>query len=484
MNSSRRSSFALVCAVASLLASSIGAKAEGPAATPRATCRADDKPEPGLQGRVSAEAIARGDVANEGYHCNMDEIGRFGSTLFTGGAGGYKVHRYVDAVGHECAYYDSTLLVALNVPKPATDLPGVIVLDMSDPANPRKTANLVTPAMLSPHESLSISHTAGLLAAVAGTPATAPGIVDVYDISADCRHPVLQSSTPLAILGHEGNFSPDGKTFWATSTAFQVVTAVDVSNPKVPTIVWSVRDRNFHGITISEDGNRLYAAELGSPAGLTILDVSQVQARVPNPQVRQVSRITWPNVSIPQNAIPITIGGHPYVVEVDEFARGTAAGDPSAPVGAARIIDIADETAPTVVSDLRLEVHQPENIDAINEDPNSTFLVAGYAGHYCAVPRRHDPGIVACSFILSGLRVFDIRNPSSPREIGYFNVPIPPPSATNVPGGSGGSFTPHSAYAMSAPAFDPETGDVWYTDGSRGFYNVRLASDAWPAFAA
>ena len=44
------------------------------------------------------------------------------------------------------------------------------------------------------------------------TPATAPGVVDVYDVSQDCRHPVLKSSTPLGVLGHESGFSPDGRT--------------------------------------------------------------------------------------------------------------------------------------------------------------------------------------------------------------------------------------------------------------------------------
>ena len=63
---------------------------------------------------------------------------------------------------------------------------------MSDPANPELTDKLVTPAMLSPHESLVVSQKRGLLAAVLGNPAFYPGIVDVYDISEDCRHPVLQ----------------------------------------------------------------------------------------------------------------------------------------------------------------------------------------------------------------------------------------------------------------------------------------------------
>ncbi len=39
-------------------------------------------------------------------------------------------------------------------------------------------------------------------------------------------------------------------------------------------------------------------------------------------------------MSIPQNAEPITIDGHPYLLEVDEFGTLDA-------VGAARVIDIA-----------------------------------------------------------------------------------------------------------------------------------------------
>ena len=65
--------------------------------------------------------------------------------------GGFKVERYVDASGHECAYYDSTLLLGTDLFDGSL---GTNVLDMSDPANPVKTASLTTPAMLSPHESL------------------------------------------------------------------------------------------------------------------------------------------------------------------------------------------------------------------------------------------------------------------------------------------------------------------------------------------
>ncbi len=51
-----------------------------------------------------------------------------------------------------------------------------------------------------------------------GNPAFAPGVVDIYDLAADCRRPVLQSSAPVGLLGHESGFVPDGKTFYATSS--------------------------------------------------------------------------------------------------------------------------------------------------------------------------------------------------------------------------------------------------------------------------
>ena len=110
---------------------------------------------------------------------------------------------------------------------------------------------------------------------------------------------------------------------------------------------------------------------------------------------------------------------------------------------------------------------------AVRRDPATLAAndATGYAAHYCAVPRRVDPGIVACSFINSGLRVFDIRKPRHPREVAYF---VAPPKAGTVAG-----LMPGNA-AMSQPAFDPKRRDVWYTDAGSGFYNLHLGPKAWP----
>lgn len=409
-----------------------------------------------MQGRVPEGSDA-------GFTCNTTLLSRHGRS------GGFKVLRFVDKSGHECAYYDSTLLFPSNAQFLSADRTGVTVLDMADPAKPVQTASLVTPAMQSPHESLLLNEKRGLLAAVMGNPIFAPGVIDVYDLNQDCRKPALQSSLPVGLLGHESGFAPDGNTFYATSISSGQVTAVDLSNPKLPRTL-AVGEYNSHGLTVSDDGNRGYIA---ASSGLIIVDLSEIQARKPSPQMREISRLTWDTLTIPQVAQPVTIDGKPYLVEIDEYSKSESGGSVAANgerVGAARIIDIADETKPRVVSDIRLAVHQPENRPAIGGDPGADNSLQGYAGHYCAVPQRKDPGIVACSFIASGLRVFDIRDPEQPKELAYFVAPVGPSSTAGRP----------SNYAMSSPAFVPERGEIWYSDGNTGFYAVRVAKGVWP----
>jgi hypothetical protein len=435
------------------------------AAVPRAACGPGSRPETDLQGRVTFDDHESG-YSDSPITCNTELVGHFGTS------GGFKVERYVDAAGHECAFFDSTVLLPLDVPGSV----GTYVLDMSDPANPTQTAQLVTPAMVTPHESLLVSPASGLLAAVMGNPLFHPGLVDVYDVSADCRQPVLQSSTPTGILGHESGFSPDGRTFYASSLATNEITAVDLTNPRLPVTLW-IGPFSSHGLSVSADGNRAYLAALqgagpNDEPGLIVLDVSQIQARVPFPQASVVSTLTWDDVSIPQNALPITIDGRHYLFEIDEFAgRGVPSNEPDAPVGAARIIDIEDERNPFVVSTIKLEVHLAEHRDDL---VNEGLPYIGYTGHYCGVPREVDPVIAACSMVQSGLRVFDIRDPENPREIAYFNsAGFPTPGDPDA-----------QAFAMSRPSFVPERAEIWYADGNSGFYVVRLTNGAWPGVAA
>lgn len=427
-------------------------------ATPRAKCGAGSNPEPGIQGRVP------GGSADMGLFCNMTLVSHEGTE------GGFKVLRYVDAAGHECGYYDTTLLLPLNALNPGAGSIGVKVLDMSDPAHPKVTDTLTTPPMLSPHESLNLNVKRGLLAAVNGNPATEPGLVAIYDVSKDCRQPVLDSLAPLAPFGHESGFSQDGKTFWATGTAVKAVTAIDVTDPTAPHDLWQGNEM-VHGMTLSDDGNRAYMAD---PTGrtLTILDTSEIQARKPDPQAKEISRLTWKLASIPQNAIPFTSHGHPYVLEFDEYNQSTLhyGGDPDN-VGAGRIIDISDERKPQIVSHLRLQVDQHADHAAAAGDPGASNAAQGYAAHYCNIPTRVDPTLVACSFIASGLRLFDISDPTAPKEVGYYVAPPQPRSENGET---------DSDFAMSQPAFDVGRHNIWWTDGTTGFYVLHVDDSVWP----
>ena len=467
---------AAVLAVVSMtgvaLALPAGKSAEAPIVpAPRAKCGPGSHPEPSIQGRVPKAEVDSG-RADKGYSCNLTEIGHAGRT------GGFRVHRYIDKSGHECAYYDTALLFPTNALNLSADPTGVAVLDMSNPRKPVRTETLLTPAMQTPHESLNISVKRGVLAAVMGNPAKYPGGVDVYDISKDCRHPELGAAAfPATPFGHESGMAPDGLTFYPSSAS--EFSAVDISNPRLPRELWRSGSFSTHGLSISDDGRRAYLATIGK--GLTIIDVSEIQERKPNPQVREVGRLTWSNMTIPQYPAPVTIDGKPYLVEVDEYSTGdsgqVAGNGPR--VGAARIIDISDEHHPRVVSNIRLAVHQPEHRAEIAGDYGAASPVQGYAAHYCNVPREHEPGIVACSMITSGLRVFDIRDPVHPKEIAYYVAPPSHVSDTGAP-----VIDERANWAMSEPAFAPERGEIWYSDGTSGFHALKVDPDVWPFTSA
>lgn len=476
--------FCVVAAVASLFSAGLAVAEVDPALdfrpTPGVACSPGDLPET-TQGRVPLADFQSG-RADLGYTCNASEVSHVGSQDGgTGGGGGFRVYRYVDAGGRVCAFYDTTLLFPANARAAGTRLTGVWVLDMTNPANPIHTATLSTPAMQSPHETFSLNEKRGLLGAVFANPAFHLGQFDLYDVSQDCRTPQLRSTLPTGFLGHEGSFSPDGETYYSSSLYGHTLTAIDTKDTLATKILWASPKWNVHGMNMSDDGNLMYFADLGrsngealgeiagtATKGLTVLDVSQIQARTLNPQVSIVSHLTWPHVGTPQTNLPFVRDGRNYLLEIDEFGGGDN-------VGAARIIDINNVSAPAVVSNIRLAVN---NLDHQNgpqaQDPNAGNSLAGYDGHYCVVPSRDNPKIAACTFILSGLRVFDISDLAHPKEIAYFNQPATVDQLSTTGYGKQGS------YAMSQPAFDVANKQIWYSDGNSGFYVVQISPALWP----
>ncbi len=136
--------------------------------------------------------------------------------------------------------------------------------------------------MLTPHESLVVSKERGLLVSVAGNAALAPGVVDIYDISQDCRQPVLKSSRLLTLSRTRERPVPDGKTFYVASPGTPTLTAVDISDPEQPRVL-KVMPYSSHGLSISADGNRAYLAGVGLSGSACAFAVT---CALPDPDAR------------------------------------------------------------------------------------------------------------------------------------------------------------------------------------------------------
>jgi hypothetical protein len=63
----------------------------------------------------------------------------------------------------------------------------------------------------------------------------------------------------------------------------------------------------------------------------------------------------------------------------------------------------------------------------------------------------------------------------APKEIAYY---VAPTNARTE------NFVQASDFAMSQPAFVPERHEIWFTDGTSGFYALRVSSAVWPSPAA
>jgi hypothetical protein len=383
--------------------------------SPPAACGPGSLPEGPIQGEVPLADRLSG-RNSQGYRCNLELVGQYQ------GQGASWVNPSFD----HCAYMATSRIGRNKNPSP-----GVQVVDASDPASPVLSETLTGKAMfIGPWESLKVNESRKLLGAAAGGALISSGYFDVYDLSQDCAHPVQLNVRPLTGielrdngLGHEGNWSPDGLTYWSSGLVGGALTAIDVSNTRHPTIIYRghAGARLNHGLALSHDGKRLYIAT-GIPAGLDIYDVSDIQNRAPNPLITLIGEIAWNNFGIAQHPIPVTYQNRPYLIVPDEALNEGI-----------HFIDISDEAQPKVVSHLVLQIQLPENKSLLRADTAGDGFFQ-YESHYCSVDRVDNPTALACGFFQSGVRVFNIVDPLHPKEVAYFNPPAQVGKASTLPG--------------------------------------------------
>jgi hypothetical protein len=444
-----------------LLAGALWGTGPGTVADASPGCGRFDRPETGIPGDVPLADQLSG-RADHGYNCGLTLIG-YNSLNHRGNNANM-------AWAGQCAYVSGD---------------GIAVLDVADPTDPRLVTTLRGPgsaatvetlhAVVAPDRAILVAGRYGLYGQ---TGVGSPSPVDVWDVR-DCRNPVLLSTFWLPWNVHNLTLTSDARTMWSTMP----LQAADLTNPRQPKVLPNLEDElraggvskimYSHEAWPSPDGKRLYVGgQMGGDEELLIIDVEGWPQR----RAKVVGRMSGPGHSIR----PATIGGKPFLINSDEsILTPTAKGcvpDLATPVGGASrpfLTDISDETAPVVRGEYRLPINEPANC------ANQILSLSSGSVHYQDVDDPTDTTFAMFSMWNAGLRVVDVRDPSHPREVAYFNPGHFQVAAPKSNGSPIGLLQPllspvglDQAWAHSR--YVPETGHIWLATQSGGFWVLEL----------
>ena len=222
----------------------------------------------------------------------------------------------------------------------------------------------------------------------------------------------------------------------------------------------------LHSLSVSPNGNRAYLAMWGGT--YLGLDTSELAKGVAKPDVPVISpikkRADWDN---PTAHSAVKVPGRPYVVMTDEiYGDYDDVNDPplnesGCPWGWVHIVDIRKKGRPALVSEFKTAENDPSFCASLSEaDRNYT----SYSSHNLTVL----PHVAFVAWHAGGLRAVDITDPAAPVEAGSF-IPDPLPSvATEDPALSRGT---NDVVVWSYPII--KDGLIYVVDIRNGLYVLR-----------
>ena len=356
----------------------------------------------------------------------------------------------------------------------------IAVIDVADPTAPTLVDVLRNEAwagrggpVLGIHEGVHASEERGILVVPVET------MLSIYDVAEDCRHPrhladfeFERNTNPthdpaIGAAGiHSGQLSPDGTWYYATDIGNGAVaptgpclTIVDLADLAQPRVVqrWGA-DFPCHDLDFSPDGTRAYVgwydANVGHPVGRR----RRLHARRPAggaPERACASSTSAPcstDRSTRRRRSCRSSARSTAAATTPRSSRASTAATTSSPPrrATARRATAASSTSPTRPIPSRsaastLEINSPAGCANALAGATSGNLLT-YTSHYLAVDDEDDASLAFVSWYSSGLRVFDISDPTDPHEIAYFN--------------------PGDDSTTTYPRYVPETGHIWV--GERG----------------
>ena len=157
------------------------------------------------------------------------------------------------------------------------------------------------------------------------------------------------------------------------------------------------------------------------------------------------------------------VGGTRYVLHSEESVFGTAyscvpqEAGPFAGPAQPWLTDVGDPYHPKTVVQFGLEINDPKNC------PEQLQAKENESVHYHDVDDPTDTTFVTASMWNAGIRLFDVRNPTQPTEVAYFN-PADVDRTSNV----------DLDHAWGHIRYLPDKGQLWFGTADGGFWVVGI----------
>ena len=394
----------------------------------------------------------------------------------------------------------------------AANHPGVLVVDIANPASPQNVGEIPQPAELTagytsrelrvwPQQKAlmviyfgcsSILHACASQSDITGLQPLQQ--VSFFDLSKNPANPTLLATYKPSTTPHEMFLwldpvnsarafmywtSPNNSTDslvvtdisqWRTGVFPEVARFTEIPAFQAANIDGTAYDLRLHSLSVTPDGRRAYLAHLGG--GFLMLDTSDIARGAATPTLRAITpaanRAYWDNQGAHSS---VKIPGKPYAITTEEkYGKGVvlnqAFGDGlgGCPWGWMRVIDIHDETKPKIVAEYKL----PQN-DAGFCAGADTFTqnYTSYASHNPTVT----PNVAFVTWHSGGLQAISISNPLKPAQAGYF---LPTPEAIVGQEDPALNFGPDQNNKVTAWSYPIiRNGLIYFVDIRNGLYVVK-----------
>jgi hypothetical protein len=351
---------------------------------------------------------------------------------------------------------------------PNHQTPGILVVDVRDPAKPEVVHEIGAPdagLIGETSRELRVWPQRNLLIVMnfkcselihACSPQSTPPRYTFFDISGEnAAKPKLVATYLPSLTPHEAFLWVDphrpaerALLYSSTPTSSQstpsmVITDLSkVEQGVFPEVTWAARnftapgqDRRLHSMGVSNDGTRTYLAFLG--AGFLVLDTSEVARGVTNPRIDYVTkprdRASWGD---PGDHTAVKLFGRDIGLATDEVYGDLldAFGPHGCPWGWVRLLDLSDQAKPKVISEYKVEQNQPEYCDSPEGRNLANTAFTSYSAHN---PTFTDD-LAFVTWHSAGLEVIDLADPANPKRAGKFKPTPLPAVATEDPALSSG----------------------------------------------